>query len=129
MRLILVWEMASRLPTIMVSAARPHSTGARSTPRDGKAVTKMRSRAAKPAALAPTDMKAGHRGGRALVDIRRPHVEGDRRDLEAEPDQDQRRADGQQRQAYRRPGPEPAAAETISASEVVPVAPKTRAMP
>ncbi len=54
---MLVCEMATTFPTTIVSAARPHSTGTRSTSRDGRAVTKIRSRAANPAALAPTAMK------------------------------------------------------------------------
>ncbi len=42
------------------------------------------------ATLVAADMKRGHRGRRALVDVGRPHVERRRRDLEREPDEDHR---------------------------------------
>ena len=104
MRLMLVWEMASRLPTSMVSAARPHSTGTRSTSQGRQGRHEDAQQGGKTGRLGADRHEAGHRSGCALVDIRRPHVEGDGRDLEPETDQDQRRADAQQRQADRRPG-------------------------
>ncbi len=70
----------------------------------------------------PGDLGAGrhegrHRGGRALVDIRRPHVEGNRGDLEAKSHQDEapRRWSG----AGSRLPSEPTAA-TIPLRDVVP---------
>ena len=57
MRLMLVCEIARMFPANMVNAASPHNTGTRSALRDGRTVTKMRKRAANPAALAPTAMK------------------------------------------------------------------------
>ncbi len=72
----------------------------------GKAVAKTRSSAAKPAILAPEDMKAVTARRRAVIDIRRPHVEGHRGHLEAEAHQEQGRADSQQQ----RSGPAAAAA-------------------
>ena len=70
-----------------------------------------------------------HRRGRALIDIRRPHVEGNRRDLEAKSDQDERRADGQE-QAPR--GSRAAGTDKSHDPAQVtwcPVAPKTSAVP
>ena len=50
--------MASRLPTIIVTAASAQRMGVRSTAREEKAVEKTRKRAAKPAIFAPAAMKA-----------------------------------------------------------------------
>src|SRR5215211_746778 len=58
MRLILVCEMATRLPRIIVNAEIPQSTPVISVAIDGNAVANTRSNAAKPAILAPEDMKA-----------------------------------------------------------------------
>ena len=129
MRLMLVCEMASRLPTSMVSAARPHSTGTRSTLQGRQGGHEDAQQGGKTGRLGADRHEAGHRGGRALVDIRRPHVERHRRHLEAETDQDQRRADASNGRLTAGPEPVPATAETIAVSWVVPVAPKTRAMP
>ena len=129
MRLILVCEMAITFPTTMVRAARPHSTGTRSSVEGGEGSDEDAQQGGKPGCLGADRHETGHRGGGTLVDIRRPHVERDGRDLEAEADQDQGRADGQQERITAGPEPEPATAETIPAREVVPVAPKTRAMP
>ncbi len=96
MRLISVWEMATRLPTIMVSAESAQRTGVRSTARDGKGCSKDTQQGGKTGDLGASRHEGRHRCGCALVDIRCPHVEGDRCDLEAEPDQDQGCANGQE---------------------------------
>ncbi len=49
--------------------------------------------------LGPHGHEAGHRGGRALVDVGGPHVEGHRRHLEAEADQEQAGADQQEQRS------------------------------
>jgi len=50
----------------------------------------MRRKAAKAAALGPVDRNAVTGAGRALVHVRRPHLKWHRRDLEQQPDEDQR---------------------------------------
>jgi hypothetical protein len=50
--------MATRLPTMSVSAAKTEMAVAQVSPRVGRATMRMRSSAAKPPTLAPTDMKA-----------------------------------------------------------------------
>src|SRR5215208_1898858 len=58
MRLILLWEMAIRLPRIIVTAEIAQSTPVISTAREGKAVANTRNNPAKPAIFAPDDIKA-----------------------------------------------------------------------
>src|SRR5512142_2447408 len=55
---MLVCEMATTLPTIMVSAERAARTGVRSADSDGKASANTRSSAANPAIFAPAAMNA-----------------------------------------------------------------------
>src|SRR6266508_5933150 len=57
-RLMLVREMAIRLPRIIVNAEMPQSTPVISVAMEGNAVVKTRSSAANPAIFAPAAMKA-----------------------------------------------------------------------
>ena len=57
-----------------------------------KLMQKKRRNAANEAALTAPGHEARHRRRRTLVDVRHPHVERHRRDLEHETDQDQRRS-------------------------------------
>src|SRR5919197_5781082 len=57
-RLMLVWTMATRLPTVMVTnASTPNSTD-HSALMPGRALLKMRRMTAKPAAFEPTEKNA-----------------------------------------------------------------------
>ena len=58
MRLILDWEMAVILPTIMVNAASIQRMSVISAERPGNAIVKTRNNAAKPAIFAPDDINA-----------------------------------------------------------------------
>ena len=64
--------------------------------------------------------EGGHRRRRALVDVGRPHVEGHARDLEAEADEQQGRAEHGERD---RLGGSSATARATRSSEVLPLTP------
>ena len=70
--------------------------------------------------------KRGHRSRRALIDIRHPHLERHRGDLESERDQHQDHAE--QRRALSQP-PDSANAAVMRARFVSPVTPKIQVMP
>ena len=89
MRLMLVWRIAIRLPTVMVTIDMPASRAVQLTRNSGRAVRKTRIRIAKPAALGPTDRNAVMGVGSALIRVRRPLVERNQRDLEPEANQQQ----------------------------------------
>src|SRR5919202_2976011 len=57
-RLMLVWTMATRLPTVMVTNARTPNRTDHSALMPGRAALKMRRMTAKPAALEPTEKNA-----------------------------------------------------------------------
>ena len=76
------------------------------------------------AGLRRDGQERGHRGGRALVGVGRPEVEGHRADLEREPDE--REEDRHREQAA---VGSVAAYRKMSLSRVEPLMPKTNDMP
>ena len=95
MRFTSVCTTAAMLPTSSDSTASPKTAGRQSTSYSRNAPTKMRSTRRERGGLRGRGHERGDRRRRALVDVGRPHVERRGRDLEAEPDQEQRETDEQ----------------------------------
>ena len=96
MRLTLRCAMATMLPKAIVSTARTAIRLIQSSRIGPRPWTRIRIIAANPAAFGPDRHEGGDRRRRAVVGVRRPHVERHGRDLEAEADDEQ-----QQRQQQR----------------------------
>ena len=96
-RLMSVWVIATIAPPSMVMIATPHMTGRQSQRMPGSDHVQQPQQRAERRDLRRRRHEAGDRGGGALVDVRGPHVERHRADLEQQPHQDHRAADQQQR--------------------------------
>ena len=121
---MLVWRSASRLPTVIVSAASTQNSGCQTSLADGKATNTSSSRATKPAAFDATDRNAVTGVG-ALVGVGRPRVERHRRHLEGEADDDEHDAERPSILGCRRCAEVP----PMSVSSVEPVTPYSSDMP
>src|ERR1700680_5141172 len=88
--LTLDWATPTTAPTTIVRTAIAQTSARQCGYSGSKAERKTRTNAANAAAFTPVDMKPVTRGRRRpFVGIGRPHVKGDRRDLEREPDEQQ----------------------------------------
>ncbi len=96
MRLMSVCEMASRLPDDHRQRGQRPEDGRQVNRQGGEGGGEDAQQRGEARDLGARGHEGGDRGRRALVDVGRPHVERDSRDLEAESHQDERRANGQE---------------------------------
>ena len=96
-RTMLVWRSAARLPNVMDAAARIQRIGCHESLGREEAELDDREQRDEAARLRRDRQERGDRGGRALVGVRRPEVEGHGADLEREPDQREEDPDREQR--------------------------------
>ena len=97
---------APRLPTTIVTTASVATAGCHWSASAGQRAQEHAQEAAEGGGLDPGRHQRGDGGGRAFVHVRRPHVEGHARDLEAEAHEQEPGAEQGQR------GLRPAAADT-----------------
>ena len=81
---MLRWPMAAKEPSAIEAMARKVTICCHSCVTDGKAANSVRTVERHGGELWRRGEEGGDRRRRALIDVRRPHMERDRRDLEGE---------------------------------------------
>ena len=93
MRLMLVCVSAAKLPMVIESSAEIQMSGSQPPAICWKAVMKMRSEDGEGRGFGAGGHESADGRGRALIDVRRPHLEGRAGNLEAEAHDHQRGGD------------------------------------